>query len=364
MARTNLVIVGGFLGAGKTTSILSIAKHLLGSGKKIGIVTNDQGSDLVDTNFLAKEGLPVLEVTGGCFCCNFDEFTNKVNELAESEMPDVILAEPVGSCTDLIATIYKPLMHNYVNQFVLRPLSIVADPKRVKRLMMEKEGSPFPNEINYLFRKQMEEADIIVLNKADTLKEEEIRAITGFLKEEFKGADVLVVSAKNGTGIEEWIQVVMGREAMPGSSLDIDYDTYALAEEYLGWLNSSALLKAGKSIDVNSFVEKLMDKISAKLKEMNREIAHLKIYGIAQDDWVKASITSIYDEIDFNRTMEKEADQFNLIINARVNTDPETLKPLVESVLADVCSETDTGTLHLKTECFKPARPRPKYRMD
>jgi len=364
MAGTNLVIVGGFLGAGKTTSILSMAKHLLNSGKKIGIVTNDQGSDLVDTNFLVKEGLPVLEVTGGCFCCNFDEFTAKVNELAENEMPDVILAEPVGSCTDLIATIYKPFMHNYVKQFVLRPLSIVADPKRVKRLMMEKEDSPFPNEVNYLFRKQMEEADIIVLNKVDTLTDEELRTITEFLQKEFKGTDVLAVSAKNSTGIKDWIQVVMGREAVPGSSLEIDYNTYALAEEYLGWLNSAALLKAEKPIDVNSFIKRLMSEIRAKLEDMNREIAHLKIYGIAQDDWVKASITSIYDEIDFNRTMEKETAQFNLIINARVNTDPETLRPLVETVLDAVCSGMDTEVVHLKTECFKPGRPMPRYRMD
>jgi len=174
----------------------------------------------------------------------------------------------------------------------------------------------------------------------------------------------LAVSAKNSTGIKDWIQVVMGREAVPGSSLEIDYNTYALAEEYLGWLNSAALLKAEKPIDVNSFIKRLMSEIRAKLEDMNREIAHLKIYGIAQDDWVKASITSIYDEIDFNRTMEKETAQFNLIINARVNTDPETLRPLVETVLDAVCSGMDTEVVHLKTECFKPGRPMPRYRMD
>ena len=115
MMSTELIIVGGFLGSGKTTSILSIAKYLLNSGKKIGIVTNDQGSDLVDTNFLEKFGLTVLEVTGGCFCCNFDEFIRKIRDLAEDEMPDVILAEPVGSCTDLIATIFKPIEIKYMN---------------------------------------------------------------------------------------------------------------------------------------------------------------------------------------------------------------------------------------------------------
>ena len=81
-----LIVVGGFLGAGKTTSILSIAKYLLSLWKKVGIVTNDQGSDLVDTNFLKASGMSVLEVTGGCFCCNFEEFINKVQTLAESDL--------------------------------------------------------------------------------------------------------------------------------------------------------------------------------------------------------------------------------------------------------------------------------------
>ncbi|MBZ9686026.1 CobW-like GTP-binding protein [Clostridium estertheticum] len=54
MVSAELIVVGGFLGAGKTTSILSIAKYLISSGKKVGIVTNDQGSELVDTNFSRK----------------------------------------------------------------------------------------------------------------------------------------------------------------------------------------------------------------------------------------------------------------------------------------------------------------------
>lgn len=368
MVKTSLIMIGGFLGAGKTTSILSMAKYLLNCGKKIGIVTNDQGSDLVDTSFLVREGLPVLEVTGGCFCCNFDEFTSKVNELAENDMPDVILAEPVGSCTDLIATIYKPIMHNYVRQFILRPLSIVADPKRVKRLMMEKDSSPFPNEINYLFRKQIEEADLIILNKADTLSEAEISTIAAYLEKEFKGTDVLVVSAKNGTGIEEWASTLMGKEAVLGESLEIDYGTYATAEEQLGWLNSSVLLKANDTntdgpIDVNFLVKTLMENVSKKLKDRDIEIAHLKIYGIAEDDWVKASITSIFDDVDFNRKMSKRAKQFNLIINARINTNPETLEPIIENTLSAVCSDIKAEIVDIKTECFKPGKPIPKFRM-
>ena len=130
--KTNLVVIGGFLGSGKTTSVLNMARYLVCQGKRIGIVTNDQGSQLVDTQFLVQAGLPVLEVTGGCFCCNFDQFSEKLNQLAADQLPDYILAEPVGSCTDLMATIFKPLKAKYTQQFSLSPLSILADPKRVK----------------------------------------------------------------------------------------------------------------------------------------------------------------------------------------------------------------------------------------
>ena len=84
-------------------------------------------------------------------------------------LPDIILAEPVGSCTDLIATISKPLLNevifleSYSKTFSYSPLSVVVDPKRFKRVMASDESDFFPNEINYLFNKQFEEANIILL---------------------------------------------------------------------------------------------------------------------------------------------------------------------------------------------------------
>lgn len=86
----------------------------------------------MDTHFLKLQGLTAVEVTDGCFCCNFDEFLDKINKLSELNMPDVILAEPVGSCTDLIATIYKPLKAKNIKSMEIKPFSVIADPKRLK----------------------------------------------------------------------------------------------------------------------------------------------------------------------------------------------------------------------------------------
>src|SRR5205085_10547520 len=113
MDRLRFVMVGGFLGAGKTTTLARLARFHVGRGHKVGLVTNDQAQDLVDTTSLRAQGFPVEEVPGACFCCRFDDLVNKVEQLESSQRPDVILAEPVGSCTDLVATVVQPLKDLY-----------------------------------------------------------------------------------------------------------------------------------------------------------------------------------------------------------------------------------------------------------
>src|ERR1700730_6498015 len=88
------IMVGGLLGAGKTTSMARLARHYMDQGKRVGIVTNDQAQDLVDTHSLREQGFPVEEVAGACFCCKFDDLLSKVGTLETDRHPDVILAEP------------------------------------------------------------------------------------------------------------------------------------------------------------------------------------------------------------------------------------------------------------------------------
>ncbi|HAD62313.1 MAG TPA: cobalamin biosynthesis protein P47K, partial [Planctomycetaceae bacterium] len=109
MNEIRYIMVGGFLGAGKTTTLARLAQCYMEQGKRVGIVTNDQADDLVDTNLLRSLGFNVGEVAGACFCCNFDELMTTVERLGSRERPDIILAEPVGSCTDLVATVIQPI---------------------------------------------------------------------------------------------------------------------------------------------------------------------------------------------------------------------------------------------------------------
>ncbi len=364
MKKTRLIIIGGFLGAGKTTCILTVARYLMNNLKKIGIVTNDQGSQLVDTNYLRSEGLSVLEVTGGCFCCNFDEFVNRVESLAEDDKaPDIILAEPVGSCTDLVATLFKPLQAQRASQFELCPLCIVADPKRVRKLMLEQEKGIPPGEINYLFQKQLEEADMILLNKTDTLDRAEERLLIGFLRKRFTGAVILPVSANSLQSIGPLIPIMVGSTAPEKATMEIDYGIYGHAEEKLGWLNSGAQLESSLKAEWNTFLAEFLEKVRGQIKPISGEMAHLKVYAVSGEDYAKASLTDMEGEISFNRRMKAPSESVSLIVNARIGVEPGQLAPAVEESLRSVCSRWGISVGTLQTECFKPGWPTPKYRI-
>ena len=75
MTAARYIMVGGFLGAGKTTALVRLAGRLQAAGQRVGLITNDQSVGLVDTALAAAHDLPVEEITGGCFCCRFDSLT-------------------------------------------------------------------------------------------------------------------------------------------------------------------------------------------------------------------------------------------------------------------------------------------------
>src|SRR5438094_6388002 len=125
-------MMGGFLGARKTTAVAQLAQRLTARGLRVGLITNDQGSELVDTAMLRARGFATEEIPGGCFCCRFDSLIDAAAKLTETTLPDAFIAEPVGSCTDLVATVSYPLRRMYGEEFAVAPLSVLVDPIRAE----------------------------------------------------------------------------------------------------------------------------------------------------------------------------------------------------------------------------------------
>src|SRR5438552_8804773 len=87
--KSRYIMIGGFLGAGKTTAVAAVAQHFAGRGLRVGLITNDQGSELVDTAMLRARGFATEEITGGCFCCRFKPLTGAAQKLRDSTRPDL-----------------------------------------------------------------------------------------------------------------------------------------------------------------------------------------------------------------------------------------------------------------------------------
>src|SRR5947208_10028946 len=169
MNKARYIMIGGFLGAGKTTAVAKLAKKLCGQGLRVGLITNDQGQNLVDTAMLRSHGFATEEIPGGCFCCRFNSLVDAANKLTEQSRPDVFIAEPVGSCTDLLATVTYPLRRLYGDDFTVAPVSVLVDPLRALRVFGLEPGGSFSEKVLYIYRKQVEEADLVIISKCDLL---------------------------------------------------------------------------------------------------------------------------------------------------------------------------------------------------
>lgn len=356
--QTRLILVGGFLGAGKTTLLWRIAKNLTEKGLRVGLVTNDQAPELVDTELLLANGLKVSELSGSCFCCNFNGFIDKLNLMKAEVDADVIIAEPVGSCTDLSATIVQPLKANFNKELVISPLTVLVEPLRLMDILVGGNGGLHPSAA-YIVRKQVEEADIILINKIDTVTPEQLELLKNMISVTVPHADVMEVSAKTGDNVDEWLDNVMHRNDAGKQLAEVDYDTYAEGEAVLGWLNVFVSLH-GNMIDWDKVASDLMVHFQSMFKNMAAGVGHVKLFMKNSDKYTVMNLT------DANKTVgvvgrAGSGNDANLTINARVEMSPETLDVLVHNAIDKVVEEGITATIN-EWKCLSPGRPNPTHR--
>lgn len=336
-------VLGGFLGAGKTTAMRAAARVLRERGERVAIVTNDQGYSLVDTATCVADAVGderVLEIGGGCFCCRYPALEEALSA-ASASGATVVLAEAVGSCTDLIATVLAPLADRAAGTYRLAPLSVVVDPLRVVQV----HRGELPDDVAYLFAKQVQEADLVVLSRADAVMPD----VTDILKELGARAPVFRISGTTGQGVADWLDAEPAARAVP---LDIDYERYARAEALLGWANARVTVigELSPRAVITDFFDAMRDE----------PVAHLKLRVVEP-----ASGTANQVRVGEPPTLDLEAlperaAGLQLVLNARVAVPPERLRDRLEAAMARAA-----GTATVRWEdfaCFEPGRPVPVHR--
>ena len=364
-ARARYVMVGGFLGAGKTTAIIRLARFLADRDRRVGLITNDQSVGLVDTTLARSQGFAVEEITGGCFCCRFNTLMDAADRLNAEARPDVFIAEPVGSCTDLRAAVSYPLRRMYGDAFEIAPLSVLVDPIRALRVLGLEAGRSFSKKVLYVYDRQLAEADVIVVNKIDLLDEARLEGLREALATRYPQADVLAMSAREGNGAASWFERVTRGAMGLGTSPDVDYTVYAEGEALLGWLNATVRVSSGAPFDGNALLRDLARHMANAIGAA--EIAHLKMTLTAEE---LPSDIAVLNQVAGDRgaelahTLKAPVDAGELIVNLRAEEDPQRLHDAALAALA----AWETGGAGRRAaidhiEHFRPAKPTPTYRL-
>lgn len=360
-------MIGGFLGAGKTTAVARLARRLTDRGLKVGLITNDQGSELVDTKMLRSKGFATEEIPGGCFCCRFNSLMDAAERLEEASRPDIFIAEPVGSCTDLVATVTYPLRRIYGENFSIAPLSVLVDPIRARRVLGLEAGGSFSPKVIYIYRKQLEEADVIIISKCELLTPDALVELSTVLQCEFPRAQVIAASPRDGINLEPWFDLIESAEQQPRSTMEVDYEIYADGEALLGWLNATINVKSQNEFDAQELLASLAQSLQKRLAAADAEIAHLKM-TLSPDDAIGGEVAVInLVRNDFRPELSIQLDEpvegAQIILNLRAEADPDLLAVVVRQSIAEVQSVhagLDMKLDHL--EHFRPGKPSPTHR--
>ncbi|MHB8075998.1 CobW family GTP-binding protein [Desulfosporosinus fructosivorans] len=154
---TEIYVISGFLGAGKTTLIQKLLSETF-KQEKVVLIENDFGEISVDAALLKSGGIEVKEINSGCICCSLSgDFVKAVQEIVERFHPDKIIIEPsgVGKLSDIMKACADPRIHSLVH---VKTKITVADVKRCKMYL---------DNFGEFFEDQIQNADVILLSRSE-----------------------------------------------------------------------------------------------------------------------------------------------------------------------------------------------------
>ena len=339
--KTKYMVVSGFLGAGKTTAMIAFSRDI--KRRRLGapaVLANDLGAgNIVDAEFCAAAGVMTLPISGGCICYQHENLVGKLHQL-EHAGADVIFSDIPGCGIGALDHVYLELNDKEKDEFDLMPFTCIVDPERIRMVMPEQAGLNLPEEMRFLLDAQMAEADLIVLNKTDMIGEEEVDAITDFIKDIYPKTPVMTMSAMKGTGVRKVVDYLLSNHS-EAVHREIGYgsDEFIAAEEKMSWFNTRVYLQHREEadIDFNEVIADIFEGIRDGLKQNNSNVPHLKMFAADSDeeltDFFKASMIGVDYDVIYDRKLDRKYTTLSLIINARCAADAVVMSDIVSDAV-------------------------------
>lgn len=338
---TKYMVTSGFLGSGKTTAMIAFSRNINARGLgHAAILANDLGAgNIVDAEFTAAAGITSLPISGGCICYQHENLVDKLHQL-EAAGANVIFSDIPGCGIGALDHVYLELDDKEKDEFDLLPFTCLVDPERIRMIMPEQADINLPEEMKFLLDAQMAEADLIVLNKIDTISESETENIVNFIKGIYPKKEVMQMSAVMGTGVGEVVDYILAnRSEAVHREIGYGSEAFIAAEEKMSWFNTRVYLqqREDKNLDFNQVIGEIFEGIRAGLKEKHSNVPHLKMFAADSveelTDFFKASLIGVDYDVIYDRKLERQYSSLSLIINARCAADAAVMAEIVEDAV-------------------------------
>lgn len=357
-------IVGGFLGSGKTTGISMACKALAARKLTAGVITNDQGKKLVDTAYFDGQKIPAVQVTNGCFACNYDDLIEKLNQLTKAVQPDVVFAEAVGCSADIVAAVVKPLQETRKSEHTSITYTVFAD-TRLFSQWISGDTLPFSQKVLYLYDRQLEEAGLIVLNKRDLVSPGLARQVLDDARNRFPGKHIRLQNSLDPLQVDAWLDELdgMSKRSTPLESLRIDYDHYAEGRCSLGWVDTRLEILSPSIGNQRALVIDWITGLEREFHQRGIGLGHLKVLASAGKTEAKFGLT-FGDAAGWRAQVpDLRCRDLHLLVNARAEADPVLIHEMILQKALSAAEKTQSQVEEKDAEVFRSEYPKPKRRV-
>ncbi|MDV0445390.1 hypothetical protein MmiAt1_09670 [Methanimicrococcus sp. At1] len=349
-----IIVVGGFLGSGKTTALVRLGTYYSSIGKSVGIIVNEVGEIGIDGDIISQYGLETKEITSGCICCSLKTSLRATLLLMiENYNPDVIIIESTGVAYPG-AIRDEVMLMNLPMDYDMAPLLTLFDGSRFKQILKE---------IKNFAAQQLAQAEVIAVSKTDLVEASMLPIIETAVSQINPKAEIITLSSKNPESLAQLINILErssdtearlaelkkvvandGSLLMAGGKKDNSIEASGVGSFSAEYVLDDTRLKSLNESDFEKIVKEIMSQIRESVLQKSPDfLGHIKLFLESGSALYKISLTTaeedpIYDFIP--PADENAAAAPNLkILSAVTGISSGDIKEIVQNSVENVLNE-------------------------